>query len=281
MIPLEIRKRCLAHTLRSELHVTAVGGRQFAVGKGISDAIVSTSRLILLLKGSVRYTVEGISFEINAGTQFIVPAWSRREWKVSSDVPCELLWCEFDDESAESAQHLCGFRYLSGSELSVEDEAYRRLLLIWDHRAEQGPQQSDLSMLHLESELKALLSRFWLKASQLQFLVEDQLVTTHPEIRQALRFLEKHYAQPDVLGKLYKGSEYTPNYLRKLFQEEISCSPGEYLKRVRMRQARYLLHTTSLQIKRIAVEVGYVDSLYFSRLYRQFWQICPRQERRD
>jgi len=59
----------------------------------------------------------------------------------------------------------------------------------------------------------------------------------------------------------------------------MKCSPQDYLQRLRLRHARHLIHSTQWQQKRIAIEVGYDDPLYFSRLYTRFWGHPPSAER--
>ena len=85
---------------------------------------------------------------------------------------------------------------------------------------------------------------------------------------------------PDVLERLREECDLTPNYFRLRFREVMACSPGEYVKRLRLRQARYLLYATDWQHKRIGAAVGYGDALCFSRLYREFWGRTPTAERK-
>ncbi len=63
------------------------------------------------------------------------------------------------------------------------------------------------------------------------------------------------------------------------FKLALQCSPHEYLQRLHLRRARFLLHSTQWQQKRIASEVGYEDAMYFSRLYHRFWGHAPSHER--
>jgi transcriptional regulator GlxA family with amidase domain len=104
--------------------------------------------------------------------------------------------------------------------------------------------------------------------------------TIHPRIKEVLRWVHDHFAERDALTQLMQVAELSPNYLRGLFLDAALCTPHEYIERLRLRHARYLLRESNWQMKRIAAEVGYDDPLYFSRLYRRFWKYPPSAERR-
>jgi transcriptional regulator GlxA family with amidase domain len=98
-------------------------------------------------------------------------------------------------------------------------------------------------------------------------------------VKSALRWLQEHFCERDVLAALYEHAGQTPNYFRARFFEATQCSPHEYIERLRLRHARQLLHGTNWQLKLIAAKVGYEDPLYFSRLYRRFWKRAPSEDR--
>ena len=56
-------------------------------------------------------------------------------------------------------------------------------------------------------------------------------------------------------------------------------SPQEYLLDYRIRKACELLQNTDLPIAHIARSVGYEDSLYFSRLFKQHMKSSPSSYR--
>jgi AraC-like DNA-binding protein len=46
-----------------------------------------------------------------------------------------------------------------------------------------------------------------------------------------------------------------------------------------MNRARYLLKNTDLQIQDVAMQVGYEDGLYFSRMFHKLYGMSPRTYR--
>jgi AraC-like DNA-binding protein len=256
--------------LRRALEVTNVARRAFQLGQSTRDEIITTNRFIVVLRGELRYTIEGRALTMRAGMEFLVPAWVRRVWSVPRGGECEIAWCEFD-EGSEGGEW-AGFvrRKLEPAELALETAAFRRLL-----RRYREPDGA-WTRLQLEAELKLLLVRFLERA---EISPGAPSLAVHPRVKASLRWLNSHFRDRDVLEALYRQAELTPNYFRERFSEAAQCSPHEYIERLRLRHARYLLHGTDWQLKRIASEVGYDDPLYFSRLYRRFWKRPPSEER--
>ena len=70
------------------------------------------------------------------------------------------------------------------------------------------------------------------------------------------------------------------SYLRKIFKKETGMSPMEYLQLQRINNAKQLLANTSLNIKSIAINTGFEDPYYFSRLFKRVTGKSPSDWRR-
>jgi AraC-type DNA-binding domain-containing proteins len=68
-------------------------------------------------------------------------------------------------------------------------------------------------------------------------------------------------------------------YLNSLFRAQFGKSVYQYLLEHRIKKACELLTMTSKPIKRIAMEVGYDDSLYFSRVFTKHAGMTPSRYR--
>ncbi|MBN2509509.1 MAG: helix-turn-helix transcriptional regulator [Spirochaetales bacterium] len=68
---------------------------------------------------------------------------------------------------------------------------------------------------------------------------------------------------------------------RRHWRDIVGESPGEFLSRARMEKARYLLSATAIPIHDIAEQSGYKDQLYFSRRFRHYHGMSPREFREE
>ena len=76
-----------------------------------------------------------------------------------------------------------------------------------------------------------------------------------------------------------KGLSFTT--FRRHWNRIIGQPPNEFLSRIRMEKARFLLSSTSKTIGEIARESGFRDQLYFSRRFHHYHGISPRSFRQD
>jgi len=264
--------------LTHRLKITNIERRIFPAGPASHDEIITTCRFILVLSGELIYTIEGRSWTMQAGTQFLVPAWVRRIWSVPQGNGCETTWCEFDDGGMQPSSRECVQRKLKPDEIRHEKSQYRSILRLFSG---QQPGDKNWPHLRMEGELKSMLVRF------LEFAVPlagprrriKIMPVIHPRIKIALHWASEHFPEPNALESLYEHSGMSRNHFRILFKQAMKASPQAYIERLRLLRARYLLHTTNWQLKKIAAEVGYEDALYFSRLYRRYWKHAPSEER--
>jgi AraC family transcriptional regulator, glycine betaine-responsive activator len=68
--------------------------------------------------------------------------------------------------------------------------------------------------------------------------------------------------------------------LERLFQKYLRCVPTRYYLDLRLAHARRLLLQTSMSIVDVALACGFVSAPHFSKCYRDFFGVPPREERR-
>lgn len=71
----------------------------------------------------------------------------------------------------------------------------------------------------------------------------------------------------------------SPNYLSKIFKEKSGVGFAEYLNNVRMKKAAELLLDISYKHYEIADRIGYDNPKNFSRAFKQYYHISPREFR--
>ena len=94
-----------------------------------------------------------------------------------------------------------------------------------------------------------------------------------------LGFLEQNYMRPLTLPEMAKQAAVSEVTLYRLFRKGTGESPVNCLNRVRLRHACALLLNTRLPISEVAAATGFADSNYFSRRFRNFAGMSPREFR--
>ena len=73
----------------------------------------------------------------------------------------------------------------------------------------------------------------------------------------------------------------TLTHFRRLFKELTQLSPTQYVIQCRLARAANLLITTDFLLAEIAVECGFENQFYFSKLFKRHYFVSPREYRRQ
>ncbi|MGC9400722.1 MAG: substrate-binding domain-containing protein [Anaerolineae bacterium] len=98
-------------------------------------------------------------------------------------------------------------------------------------------------------------------------------------VRQAMVYIHEHYAEPISRADLAEHVALSEDYLTDCFRKELGVTPITYINRYRIHQAKILLTETYKSITEIALDVGFSDSSYFSRVFRRETGMSPTDYR--
>jgi signal transduction histidine kinase/AraC-like DNA-binding protein len=98
-------------------------------------------------------------------------------------------------------------------------------------------------------------------------------------VRRAMAYIHTHYAEPISRTDLARHVALSEDYLTACFRKELGVTPIAYLNRYRVSQAKQLLAGTGKSVTEIALEVGFSDSGYFSRVFRREVGLSPEAYR--
>lgn len=100
-------------------------------------------------------------------------------------------------------------------------------------------------------------------------------------VRQAMVYIHTHYADAISRQDLAQHINISEDYLTYCFRQELGTTPIKYLQRYRVNQAKSLLKDSQKTITEIALDVGFSDSGYFSRIFHRETGMSPEQFRRS
>ena len=94
-----------------------------------------------------------------------------------------------------------------------------------------------------------------------------------------ISYMEQHLGESLRFGALASALVMSPTTLRRAFHDTFGCSPMNYLQQLRIKKSMLLLVDPSKSISEIAFEVGFNDSSYFSRVFKQEAGMSPKEFR--
>ena len=99
-------------------------------------------------------------------------------------------------------------------------------------------------------------------------------------VRKAKSMVHECYNQGVTLDEIAGKLNITPEYLGGLFHREVGETFSSYIKNYRVKKAKGLLIGTDMKIYDISTAVGYADSKYFSRVFREMTGQLPADFRK-
>ena len=94
-------------------------------------------------------------------------------------------------------------------------------------------------------------------------------------------YIETHFKEELTRESLASEVFMNPDYLSKLFKKNTGSSLMDYVTKVRIERAKELLERTVLPISEIAIETGYSNTAYFTKMFKKYTNgITPREYRK-
>lgn len=110
--------------------------------------------------------------------------------------------------------------------------------------------------------------------------VDDAHASGHERgITRSLVYVQQHLGEKLTLQRLAKVAGYSPSRFGVLFREMMSESPGDYIKRMRVRAAARELQEKKTSVGEIAVKFGFYDHSHFSRQFKEVLGVSPSEYR--
>lgn len=100
-------------------------------------------------------------------------------------------------------------------------------------------------------------------------------------IRKARKYLEQHYMEPLSLAGVAEVMGLHPNYFSALFKQNVQKTYSQYLRQLRINEAKRLMGTTTLKLYEIAEAVGYHDNAHFYKAFKSVTGVSPVEYRRQ
>lgn len=96
-----------------------------------------------------------------------------------------------------------------------------------------------------------------------------------PVVRQIIAEVHHNYKEDMNLKTLAYKYHMNASYLGQIFQKEVGCSFAQYLSNTKNGIAKDLILNTNMKINDIAKQVGYPDTSYFYRKFKQCYGVSP------
>jgi len=112
-------------------------------------------------------------------------------------------------------------------------------------------------------------------------LVREVSVAALPSlVREAVTFIRFNIDQPLSLNHLADTLGVHPSYLSRTFKKALGMTLTDYINKLRIEEAKYMLDQGNESVAKIALSVGYNDPNYFSKVFTKLEHVTPQDYRK-
>ncbi len=211
--------------------------------------------LLLVYDGVLRFSEDGVPFEISAGQYYIQKRELHQSGELPSDVPKYLY------------VHFLADTWTEGSAVLPRSGTF-------DHAALK-PLMKELHLLaHSDAPYIVQTAKFYDLLSE--------LYKQKPQNSQAARmadFIAKHCEKEITLDMLCRKFHFTKNHIVNLFKASFGTTPIAYAQRIRLQKAELLMEMTSETLENVAASCGFRNYSHFYRLFVRKNRLSPEKWR--
>lgn len=100
-----------------------------------------------------------------------------------------------------------------------------------------------------------------------------------PEVEQCIDYIDSHRYQKIALSELAANVHLSVSYLCRLFQKETGDTPGQFMQKKRIEEAKRLLRFSDYSYAEIAENLNYSSQSHFTAAFRKYTGITPQAYR--
>ena len=251
------------------LAVYSCGIQKCSAGHAWGPAVRDHYLIHCVTSGKGVFSFGGKDYYLSGGDGFLLTPGVVASYAADSESPWQYCWIGFNGTDAK--------RLVEQTGLSYENPVFHFSGTALPDRLEQ--------ICHLSCATHSNEAR--VEAGLLLFLADlmdafgassaAHHASGYEYVQKAARFIEYNYSRSIDVEDIAASVGISRSHLYRLFMENISVPPNEYLMRCRMNKAAALLEEGRLSVGEVASSTGFSDQLYFSRVFKKYMGVPPSQ----
>ena len=245
-------------------------------GYGYGPMVRDHHLIHFIRKGEGIAHIQNKKYNLHAGQCFLIRPHQIAYYESSRDDPWEYYWLGFEGENAEELTRDAGFGDIQALNMPTQDHLFGCLDVFRDDRFDPG------QLLLFEGVLRLALHYLTHcrdgQSERLMPHVEEPLMGNE-YVRIVMSIITTSYREQVSVQEIANKLGLNRCYLTELFRRHTGTSIKECLTDYRIEQAKFRLQNSDCAIKRIALECGFGDPMYFSRVFHAKAGVSPMRYR--
>ncbi|MFA7369210.1 MAG: AraC family transcriptional regulator [Kiritimatiellales bacterium] len=263
------------HRLMKALRVTDIGWYPSARNHFRERPQGAEQHILILCVDGSGWVKSGPRREtVSAGQAVLIPAGVPHAYGASPRTPWSIHWVHFD--GADTSFYL-QMAPAAGFCVPVDSRCADAMVPVFQRCYETlAGGYADRNLIYLSHALRDLLGLLYYNNPAYS---PDERAGAGRDLGNIMTFMAERIGQPLRVSEMARHVGMSAAHFASSFRRQTGMAPGEYFIHLRLRQACWLLDTTSLSIREVGFKVGYDDPYYFSRAFSNLMGLSPRRYR--
>lgn len=230
--------------------------------------------LYYLVTGEISYFIEDNIYSVKKGDMIFIPPKTLHKTKPANNPQHKRILITF---TSEFVNYFLKYNpnlldFFNNKQLSIPKQKQDRIEQILYSMLSEYQNKMDIVMISsLLGELLVMLDRYSLKDDILNIIPDER----YDKILNVVRYINREYTSDITLEMLSKMFYINPSYLSRSFKKATGFTYIEYLNKIRIKQATYLLLNTTQNVTSIAFSVGFSSANHFCKMFKSVVGISP------
>lgn len=232
------------------------------------NIIVPNNKFYFVKEGEIEIIVGNSTIIVGENEWLFLPAGVLHSYRLTQKKYAKLYWIHFE----LSLNDKSFFSSLS-SPTKIKVTQSNKIINLFDKIFKHSKTNTLLAQLEVANCVNGLVSFFMNKLpSQIPLHDDDS-------IDEIINFITMHYHEKFSLTELASKANFSVSQFTNNFKKRTGVSPIYYINLTRLEHAKYLLEQTTFPVGVIMEKVGYLDSAYFSKIFKKYYGVSPQKYR--
>lgn len=220
--------------------------------------------------GSLDTTVEGKTYTLESYDLMLYGPGQFHTQQIVTDSSCSYLTVVFDVHIDDDSQIL-------NRVFHCNNELHNILKKFVSESSADIKYSNNLMLCHLQ-EIIILLLQYDTFNSNAQTITNcSSQYFQDTLLKQILDYIESKITEPLTIEEICHKFSISRSSLQALFKNNLNISPKNYMIELKLKKSKELIRTNKYTISEIALMLGFSSIHYFSRTFKQHFDITPSE----
>ncbi len=239
------------------------------------DEGAGQDHLIMCLDGHGYAVVDGQEAHLRAGELLIIPRNTPHTYWAADDKPWSIYWVHF---RGDDAGYYVDRIPRTGQPVPIDTAALAEAERLFRYCLDALYEGYGLpTLIYAAQSVQHILSLLLYRNQALP--MEQRKKHRRSSLDSIVAFMQINLCEPLRLEDFAKEAGMSVSHFSELFRVQTGQSPMAYFIDIRIRHACRLLDHSPQPVKSVAIECGYRDPYYFSRVFKKVMGSSPEKYR--